>query len=171
MNAELSKAMSEQINKEYYSAFLYLAIANRCSDNGLKGASNWMYAQYHEELAHAQGIYQYMQTRSEPVAFAAIDDPSGDWDNLLDVFKKTLAHEQFVTDSINNLASIAMKVNDHAAYIFLQWYVTEQVEEEGNANDWIDRLTLAADNTNALLNIDEQLSTRVFAAPVIPHTV
>ncbi len=171
MNAELSQAMSAQINKEYYSAFLYLAMSNWCTAKGLKGAANWMYVQYLEELSHAQGIYQYMQTRSEPVSFSAIDDPSGDWSDLLDVFKKTLAHEQFVTDSINNLATIAMKVNDHAAYIFLQWYVTEQVEEEGNANDWIDRLTLAADNTNALLNIDDQLGARVFAAPVIPHTV
>ena len=169
MNQELSQAMSDQINKEYYSAFLYLSMANWCSAEGFKGASNWIYAQYQEELAHAQGLYQYMQMRSEPVNFKSIDDPSGSWDNLLDVFKKTLAHEQFVTESINNLASVAMRANDHAAYIFLQWYVTEQVEEEGNANDLIDKLTLAADNTNALLNIDDQLAARVFAAPVIPY--
>ena len=169
MNAELSQAISDQINKEYYSAFLYLAMSNWCSDQGYKGAANWMYVQYLEELSHAQGFFQYMQTRSELVRFKAIDDPSGDWSNLLDIFKKTLAHEQFVTDSINNLATIAMKANDHAAYIFLQWYVTEQVEEEGNANDMIDRLTIAADNTNALLNIDDQLAARVFAAPVIPN--
>jgi ferritin len=171
MNKELAQAISDQINKEYYSAFLYLAMSNWCDDNGLKGAANWMYVQYQEELAHAQGFFKYMQTRNESVSFKAIDDPSGSWSNLLDVFKSTLKHEQFVTDSINNLATIAMKANDHAAYIFLQWYVTEQVEEEGNANDMIDRLTLAADNTNALLNIDDQLAARIFAEPVIPNIV
>lgn len=171
MKAELAQAISDQINKEYYSAFLYLAMSNWCDDNGLKGAANWMYVQYQEELAHAQGFFQYMQTRNESVSFKAIEDPSGEWSSLLDIFKGALKHEQFVTDSINNLATIAMKTNDHASYIFLQWYVTEQVEEEGNASDMIDRLTLAADNTNALLNIDDQLATRVFVDPVIPNIV
>lgn len=169
MNTELSLAISDQINKEYYSAFLYLAMSNWCDDKGFRGAANWMYVQYQEELAHAQGLFQYLQIRNESVNFKVIDDPSNEWSDLLDIFKDTLKHEQFVTDSINNLATIAMRSNDHAAYIFLQWYVTEQVEEEGNANDMIDRLTLAADNTNALLNIDDQLAARVFVAPIIPN--
>lgn len=168
MNKELSTAMSEQINKEYFSAFLYLAMSNWFNQKGLKGAANWTYVQYLEELAHAQNLFHYMQYRSEPVAFMEIADPSGNWGSALDVFRHVLKHEQFVTDSINNLATIALKTNDHAAYIFLQWYVSEQVEEEANANDIIDRLELAGDNTNALLMIDDQLGTRTFVAPVVP---
>jgi len=86
----------------------------------------------------------------------------------LDVFRHVLKHEQYVTESINNLATVALKANDHAAYNFMQWYVSEQVEEEANANDIIDRLALAGDNSNALLMIDAQLGTRTFTAPVVP---
>lgn len=168
MKKELTDAMSAQINKEYYSAFLYLAMSNWFNLKGLRGAANWTYVQYLEELAHAQNLFHYMQYRSENVAFKQIDDPSGNWDSALDVFRHVLKHEQFVTDSINNLATVALKVNDHAAYIFLQWYVSEQVEEEANANDIIARLELAGDNTNALLMIDDQLGARTFAAPVVP---
>lgn len=168
MNAKLSKSFSEQINKEYFSAFLYLAMSNWFTAKGLKGSANWTYVQYREELAHAQNLYHYLEARNVQASFKAIADPSNNWESPLDVFRKVLEHEQYVTASINDLATLAMKNNDHAAYIFLQWYVSEQVEEEGNANDIIARLELAADNTNALLNIDDQLAASLFSAPVVP---
>ena len=168
MNKELSQAMSDQINKEYYSAFLYMAMSDWFNGKGLSGSANWTYIQYQEELAHAQNLFHYMQFRDEPVSFKAIADPSGSWQSPLDVFKHVLAHEKLVTESINTLATTAMKSNDHAAYIFLQWYVSEQVEEEASAKDIISRLELAGDNTNALLMIDDQLGARTFTPPVVP---
>ena len=171
MNAKLSKAFSEQINKEYFSAFLYLAMSNWFTAKGLKGSANWTYVQYREELTHAQNLYHYLETRNMQASFKVIADPSGDWESPLAVFKKILEHEQYVTSLINDLATLAMKSNDHAAYIFLQWYVSEQVEEEGNANDIIARLELAGDNTNALLNIDDQLAARIFTPPVVPGII
>lgn len=168
MNEKLSKAFSEQINKEYYSAFLYLAMSNWLNEKGLKGAARWTYVQYQEELAHAQNLFHYLQIRDESAKFKAIADPSGTWDSELALFQHILAHEKLVTESIGNLATLSMKTNDHAAYIFLQWYVTEQVEEEGNATDIIQKLELAGDNGNALLSIDTQLATRTFIPPVVP---
>ena len=168
MHQELSKAMSDQINKEYFSAFLYLAMSDWFNEKGLSGAANWTYVQYQEELAHAQNLFHYMQFRDETVSFKAIADPSGSWQSPLDVFKHVLAHEKLVTDSINSLATTAMKANDHAAYIFLQWYVSEQVEEESSAKEIITRLELANGNTTALLMIDDQLGARAFTPPVVP---
>lgn len=168
MNEKLLKAFSEQINKEYFSAFLYLAMSNWLDDRGFSGAAKWTYVQYQEELAHAQNLFHYIQYRNETVSFKAIDDPSGNWSSRLDVFKHVLAHEKLVTESINNLATTAMQANDHAAYIFLQWYVSEQVEEEANATDIIQKLEIAGDNGGALLTLDTELGARVFAAPVVP---
>jgi ferritin len=168
MNEKLAKAFSEQINKEYFSAFLYLVMSNWLNEHGLKGAAKWTYVQYQEELAHAQNLFHYLQYRDVAATFKTIADPSNNWDNELAVFKHVLAHEKLVTEMIGNLATLAMKVNDHAAYIFLQWYVSEQVEEEGNATDIIQKLTIAGDNGSALLNIDTQLGARVFLAPVVP---
>ena len=168
MKQQLAQAFSEQVNKEYFSAFLYLAMSNYFANNGLKGAANWTYVQYQEELAHAQNLVHYMHNRNESVSFAAIGDPSGAWSSPLEVFEAVLAHEQKITDSIGQLATLAMQVSDHAAYIFLQWYVSEQVEEEGNVNDILDMLKLADGNPNALLMIDSQLAARPFVAPVVP---
>lgn len=168
MNQNLSNVMSEQINKEYYSAFLYLAMSNWLDQAGFPGASQWTYAQYQEELAHAQNLFHYMNYRDEKIEFSLIEKPDSEWQSILDVFQSVLKHEQFVTASINNLATVALSNNDHAAYIFLQWYISEQIEEEASANDIITRLKLAGDNTNALLMIDDQLGTRTFTPPVVP---
>jgi ferritin len=168
MNEKLLQAFSQQINKEYYSAFLYLAMANWLDGKGFKGAAKWTYVQYQEELAHAQNLFHYMQYRDENVTFAPIAEPTAEWDSPLDVFQAVLAHEKTVTASINNLATLAMQASDHAAYIFLQWYVSEQVEEEANATDVISKLSLASSDATALLNIDSELGVRVFAPPVVP---
>lgn len=168
MNEKLSKAFSTQINKEYYSAFLYLAMSNWLNDHGLNGAAKWTYVQYQEELAHAQNLFHYLQYRDINATFSAIDDPSGKWDNELAVFKNVLAHEKLVTEMIDNLATLSMQSNDHAAYVFLQWYISEQVEEESNVTNIIQKLQIAGDNGSALLSLDAELGLRVFTAPVVP---
>jgi len=168
MDKKLSLAISEQINKEIYSAFLYLSMSDWCMQKGLKGAAKWLYVQYLEEMIHGQNLYLYLQYRTESVVLLPVAKPDSKFDSILDVFKKTLAHEKIVTASINNLATISMEVKDHAAYIFLQWYVSEQVEEEGNPTDIIMKLNLAGDNLSGLLLIDTELGTRVFVAPIVP---
>ncbi len=168
MNGKLAKVMNEQINKEIYSAFLYLAMSDWAMQKGLKGAAHWLYVQYLEEMIHGQNLYRYLQVRGDPVELAPIAKPEGAWNTLLDVFRHVLEHEKLVTASIANLANVSQDVRDHAASIFLEWYVTEQVEEEGNATDIIQRLQLAGDNLSALLMIDTELAARVFIAPVVP---
>lgn len=171
MNEKLSQAISEQINKEYYSAFLYLDMANWLNAKGLPGASNWAYVQYQEELAHAQNLFLYLLLRDVEAELLPIAKPEGEWSSIQDVFEHVLAHEKIVTESIDNLVSLAMEVKDHAAYIFLQWYVTEQVEEEATASDLVQKLGMAGDNANALLMLDAQMATRTFVAPVVPGLV
>ncbi len=168
MKDKLAHAINEQINKEYYSAFLYLAMSEWFSSQGLPGAANWTYLQYLEELSHAQNLYAYLQYRGVPVVLKQIDDPSGSWSSPLDVFEHVLRHEQLVTASINDLADLAQADKDHAAAIFLQWYVIEQVEEEASVQEIIDRLTWIQDSKNGLMRLDDRLAKRTFTPPVVP---
>lgn len=168
MKKELSDAFSAQINKEYFSAFLYLSMSDYFANHGLKGAANWTYVQYQEELAHAQNLVHYLHVRNESASFKAIAEPKGQYKDPLSVFVAVLKHEATVTESIGQLATLALQCNDHAAYNFLQWYITEQVEEEGNVNDILDKLKMADNNPNALLLIDSQLATRTYVEPVVP---
>lgn len=171
MKEKLAQAFSDQINKEYYSAFLYLDMANWLNSIGLPGAANWTYVQYQEELAHAQNLFLYLLRREVCADLKPIAEPEGNWDSALDVFKHVLAHEKTVTASIDNLVSLAMEEKDHAAYIFLQWYVTEQVEEESTASDLVQKLEMAGNHANALLMLDGQMAGRTFTPPVVPGLV
>ncbi len=168
MNEQLLNAFSDQINKEYYSAFLYLSMSNWLNEQGMPGAANWTYVQYQEELAHAENLFRYLQYRDEVVQLKTIDQPDKEWKSVLDVFMNVLAHEKKVTASINSLTTESINASDHAARIFLEWYVSEQVEEEANASDLIQKFKMAGDNANALLMLDSQLAARTFMAPVVP---
>ena len=168
MNEKLSLAISEQVNKEIFSAFLYLAMSDWCEQKGLKGSATWLYVQYQEEMTHGQNLYHYLHYRGESAKLFPVEKPESEFKNLLDIFEKVLAHEKTVTASIDNLATISMETRDHAAYNFLQWYVSEQVEEESNANDIIAKLKLAGNDLSGLLMIDTELGARTFAAPVVP---
>lgn len=163
----LAKALSEQVNAEFYSAYLYQAMSAYAEDAALKGAANWLWAQAREEMAHGIHMYQYILDRGAVPTFAAIEAPraSTSFTNLLEVFKEVLVHEQKVTARINNIATLAMKENDHACYQFIMWYVNEQVEEEANAQDIINRLKLIGDNSGQLLTLDQELAARVYVNP------
>ncbi|MBN2604524.1 MAG: ferritin, partial [Bacilli bacterium] len=132
MNQKLVDAINEQINYEIESAHIYLAMASYVSTLGLDGFENWMLIQYQEELAHARKFINYMQERGARVAIKGFQDPQNNFDSLLDVFEKSLAHELTVTARINNLMKIAHEISDYASISFLQWFVDEQVEEEDN---------------------------------------
>ncbi|MBU2497464.1 MAG: ferritin [Proteobacteria bacterium] len=161
---KIEKALNEQMNKEMYSAYLYMAMSAFSDSIGLKGFGNWFMVQYHEEMLHAMKIYEYIQRQGGRAKLMTIKEPPSDFDSALDMFEKTLAHEKFITQSINELVDLAIAEKDHATHIFLQWYVTEQIEEEENDNDIIAELKLVgsgAEGKSGLYLIDKELAARV----------
>lgn len=165
LSKKMEKALNEQINKEMYSAYLYMSMSAHSRNIGLSGFANWFMVQYHEEMEHAMKIYDYVNEQGGKVKLMAIDEPPSAFKGPMDMFQKTLKHEQFITKSINDLMDLAIKEKDHATQIFLQWFVTEQIEEEGNDNEIIDKLKLAGDKGNGLFMIDKELGARVYVPP------
>lgn len=170
ISKEMNKAINEQINKEIYSAYLYLGMSAWAERNGMPGVGNWFAVQTQEELAHAQRFFQYIIRRGATVELAAIAKPDGDFKTILDLFEKSLAHEKIVTASINSLVDIAVKERDHATGAFLQWFVNEQVEEEENVNRIIDQIQLTGPGGGGMFMIDRELAARVFVAPTAAAT-
>ena len=165
LNKKLTKALSDQVNAEYYSAYLYLAMSAAADGLGLKGTANWLFVQAQEELAHGTHMYEYILERGAAVSFAAIEQPPSAFTGIKEIFEMVFAHEQKVTESINAIATIAMQEFDHACYQFMMWYVDEQVEEEANATEVLDKLRLIGDNSAMLLALDNELGARVFVNP------
>lgn len=165
LSKELCNALSDQVNAEYYSAYLYLAMSAAADQMGLKGAASWMFAQAQEEMAHGTRIYQYILERSEAPAFAAIEQPPTAYADIHEIFAAAFAHEQTVTGRINAIASLAMREGDHACYQFMMWFVNEQVEEEASASEILDKLRLVEGNKGMLLALDNELGARVFVDP------
>ncbi len=166
ISKKMTDELNEQLNREMYSAYLYMAMSAHCSDIGLKGFANWFMVQYHEEMFHAMKIYEYIARQGERVTLKSIQEPPAEFESPLDMFRKTLAHEQFITKSINDLMETAIAEKDHATRIFLQWYVEEQVEEEENDNDIIAQLKLIGDHPHGLMMLDRELAQRAVTVPV-----
>ena len=162
---KMAQALNDQVNREMYSAYLYMAMSAHCNERGLKGFANWFMVQYHEEMLHAMKIYEYIQRQGAEVTLAAIQQPPTTFESPLDMFTKTLEHEQFITRSINDLMELAIAEKDHASQIFLEWYVTEQVEEEENDNDIIAQLNFIQDNPQGLMMLDRELAGRMTNVP------
>jgi ferritin len=160
ISKKMSKALTEQINKEMYSGYLYMAMSSYSGHLGLKGCAHWFMTQYKEEMEHARKMYNYLQDQGEHVHLLAIDKPQAVYASALDMFEKTLEHERVVTKSINALVDLAIKENDHATNIFLQWFVTEQVEEEAHASEIIDKLKMVGEKGHGLFMIDRMLGER-----------
>lgn len=165
LKKELTDALNDQINKEIYSGYLYMAMSSYCNDLVLKGFANWFMVQFHEEMFHAMKMYEYIQSQGETVVLQAIEQPPSTFTSPLDAFEKTLEHEQLVTRSINDLMNLAIDHRDHATKIFLEWYVTEQVEEEDTAGDMIAQLKMIGDDPHALLMMDRELAGRMATIP------
>ena len=165
LNEELTKAISEQISAEYYSAYLYLAMSAAADNMGLKGTANWLFVQAQEEVAHGTNMYKYILDHDGIPGFTNIEQPPASFANVKDLFEKVYAHELIVTKRINAIATLAMKESNHAVYQFIMWYVNEQVEEESNVTDILDRLELIGDDKGLLLILDDELATRVFTNP------
>lgn len=166
ISKKMVQALNKQVNNEIYSAYLYLSMSSYTNYIGLKGAANWFMVQYQEEMVHAMKIYDYVNSQGNHAQLAAIAAPPAEFGTLLAMFEQTLKHEQFITNCINELMDLAIKEKDHATQIFLQWFVTEQIEEEGNDNDIIAKLKLIGDSPQGLMMIDRDMAARVFTPPV-----
>jgi ferritin len=165
ISPKMEGAFNDQIAAEFYSAHLYLSMASYLESIDLPGFANWMRVQYQEEVAHGMKIFEYVIERDGRALVKAFDGPPSEWKSPLDVFESSYKHEQKVTGLINNLMEIAQAEKDHAAQIFLQWFVSEQVEEEDSAKTIIQQLKLLGDSKAGLFQIDRELGQRVFTPP------
>ncbi len=156
----MEEALNEQIKHEFESAYLYLAMVAYFQAEGLDGMAQWMTAQTQEEVAHAMKFFQYINERGGRVELKALAQPQKEWASPLEAFKAAYAHEQFITGKINDLMKIAEEENDNAAKIMLQWFVTEQVEEESSTKRVVDLLERVGDSGHGLIMVDRELGTR-----------
>lgn len=167
INEKVGKILNEQVNKEFYSAYLYLSMSAYFSDIGLLGFANWMRVQAQEETAHAMLIYDFLIDRGYKINLTSIDAVPANWGTPLSVIEAALKHEIYVTGLINNIVAVAEKVQDRATMSYMNWFVDEQVEEEANAKEIIDKLKLIGDDKSALYLLDKDLAARVFVQPMI----
>ena len=159
------KAINEQINAEFYSAYLYLSMESWFRSQNLDGFANWMRVQFQEEQFHAMKLYDFVNERGGSVTLTAIAEPPKEWKSPLAVFEAVYKHEQMVTSRIDLLVDLAQKLKDHATLSFLQWFVDEQVEEESNDLAIINKLKLVAEAPGGMFMIDKELAARVFTPP------
>lgn len=167
INEKMQKAFNDQINKEFYSEYLYLSMKAYFERLNLKGFVNWFSVQVQEEHAHGMGMFDYVHERGGEVELEAIEKPETNWSSPLACFEQVLTHEEFVTSRINALMDVAEEVKDRAALSFLNWYLKEQVEEEANVGGVLATLRLIGDDKKALLMLDKELAARTFVQPVI----
>ena len=160
LSKTVQNAINDQIGKEFYSGYVYLSMSAYFQSINLPGCANWMRIQYKEEISHALKLYDYVHERGGRVTLQAIQQPKSEFKSPLDVFKQALGHEREVTEMINKLYALTQKENDYPATIRLQWFVTEQVEEERNAGEIVEQLTMIGDNKIALIMLDRQLGAR-----------
>ncbi|HAA78542.1 TPA: ferritin [Candidatus Latescibacteria bacterium] len=158
---KMLEALNEHLNVEFYSAYYYLAMAAHFEDKDFKGFATWMRMQYQEELAHAAKFFDFINDREGVVQLTRIETPPQEWDTPLAVFERTLEHEQEVTQRIYNLVDLSLENRDHATNTFLQWFVTEQVEEEATASEIIQQLKLVGNDGNGLFLMDRELGQRM----------
>lgn len=160
LSKTIQNAFNDQISKEFYSAYLYLSMSSYFQGMNLPGCAHWMRLQYAEEVGHALRLFDYVHDREGSVALQAIDQPGAKFKSPLDVFQQALDHEREVTRMINKLYALTQKENDYAAQIELQWFITEQVEEEKSAGGIVEQLKMVGDNKSTLIYLDRQLAMR-----------
>jgi ferritin len=156
----MQKGLNAQMIAELYSSYLYLSMNAYFKSVNLDGFANWMYAQAQEELMHGMKFYGFINQRGGRVTLAGIAAPPTEWDGPMAVFEDTLKHEQKVTGLINDLVEVALEERDHATQVFLQWFVTEQVEEEDSVGNVIEQLKLLGDAKGGLFMMDRELAKR-----------
>ena len=165
LNQKLQDALNEQMKNEFFSAYLYMAIAGYFESEDLPGIASWMRVQALEEMTHGEKFFNFITEAAGRTDFRGFDAPQNLYESPLNAFKYSLKHENFVTDSINKLMDLAKAQSNHAAQIFLQWFVTEQVEEEANFSLILRKLERIGNDGNGLLRLDDELGQRIFVPP------
>jgi ferritin len=165
ISEKLSKALSDQANAEFYSAYLYFAMSAYADNAEFKGIAKWLHVQALEEQAHGTRIIKHLLERGAVPVFADIRAPQDSYGNIAEIFDKIVAHERHVTSLINKIADIALDEKDHATYNFLLWYVNEQIEEEASAEEIAARVKLIKDCPGQLYHLDSVLGARQFKDP------
>jgi ferritin len=165
LSQKLQDAFNAQINKELFSEYLYLSMAAYCFSQDLDGFANYFMVQTQEEHFHAMKMFNFVTDCGGKVILAPIAGPEVEFKSIVEIYEKTLAHEQFITKSINELTSLALKENDHASASFLKWFIDEQVEEEATVTKILSKLKLIKGEGQGLLMLDTELAARVFTPP------
>ena len=165
ISEKIQNAFNKQINAETFSAYLYLSMAAYFDEMNLGGFSAWMKCQAQEEMVHAMKFYDFIVERGGRVKLATIDAPEICWPSPLAAFEAAYAHEQLVSSLINSLVDLVIEERDHASKPFLDWFVTEQVEEEATADGVVQQLKLIEGAPQALFMLDRELGQRVFTPP------
>jgi len=160
LSKSMETALNRQVNREMYSAYLYLAMSAYCETACMKGFAKWLRIQAKEEQSHAMKIYDFILARGGKVALEAIEAPKAKWASAGKVFEEVYSHEQKVTGMINDLVDLAIKEKDHATFEMLQWFVKEQVEEEEQANDILSQINILGDVVGHLFWLDHELGKR-----------
>ena len=164
ISTNMQKALNSQINEELFSSYLYLSMSAHFEAKNLKGFANWFKIQSQEEYGHAMKIYDFVLQKGGKVTLKEIGAPKIEWKGISEVFQDTLKHEHKITGLINKLVEVAMTEKDYAANTFLQWFVTEQVEEEANVEEIIQKIEMIGDNKSGLYMLDNELGSRSTAA-------
>ncbi len=165
INAKVAELLNTQINKELYSAYLYLEFANYYKEAGLDGYANWYKIQAQEERDHAMLFMEYMQNNDLKVTLEAIDKPEAVLENNMDPLKKGLEHERYVTELIHTIYAAAYEDKDFRTMQFLDWFVKEQGEEETNATDMITKMEIFGTDAKGLYMLDQEMAARTYSAP------
>lgn len=165
---KIQDALNDQVAAEFYSAHIYLSMSSYLDSIDLPGAANWMRVQYREELAHAEKIFDFVIERDGRAILKGFDAPPQEWSSALGVFQAAYEHEQKVTAMIERLVELARELKDYATEIFLQWFISEQVEEEASVKAIVQQLKLVSESKNGRFMIDRELASRTFAPPARP---
>lgn len=164
LDEKLQNALNRQVTLEFESSYIYMAMAAYLDHHSYEGFASYMIEQTKEENDHAMRLYQYLNDRGAQVELGEIAKPEVEFDSVLDVFEKALAHEKFITKQIHALADLALDVRDHATMSFLNWFIDEQVEEEATFETHIDYMKRIQNDENALFIYEQELGKRVFTA-------
>ena len=167
LNKSVEQALNNQINAEFWSAYLYLSMSCHFEAQGRPGVANWFRIQFKEELAHAQIFINYVNQRGGKVSLMPIEAVPTEWKDEADAFRATVEHEEKVTSLINDLYATAEREHDYATREKLNWFIAEQVEEEETARQLLDNYRLIGDNGNGIYQLDRELAARVYVAPAI----
>ena len=168
LDTNVGNILTQQINKEFYSAYLYLTFADFYEEQGLKGFANWYVIQSQEELAHARILRRYLLDNDWTPTMEAIAKPDLTFTKVVEPIKAAYEHEQFITASINECYAVAQKVNDFRTMQLLDWYVKEQGEEEANAADLLKAVEIFGGDPKNLYDLDRENAARVYVAPTMP---